>query len=172
VTVGSLQVTCSKLGISLRRPRLDNGIRFLPRGKPVPSNGRSTSDPRCDVSVPLQPIGEGARQDSQPGPPERTWNTTRRQQRPELYQLADLNRCRTSVSAQMCLTLCRGVNISGRRASEGLRLPTAAEHPSQFRCGQPFERDPKLAGGWGRMGRCGLNGSDGQQGEDHSGVDP
>ena len=63
VTVGSLQVTCSKIGISLRRPRLDNGIRFLPRGKPVPSNGRSTSDPSCDVSVPLQPIGEGSRQD-------------------------------------------------------------------------------------------------------------
>src|ERR1700692_1681194 len=53
VTVGSLQVTCSKLGISLRRPRLDNGIRFLTRGKPVLSNGRSTSDPSCDVSVPL-----------------------------------------------------------------------------------------------------------------------
>src|SRR5258707_480633 len=33
VTVGSLQVTCSKLGISLRRPRLDNGIRLLPRGR-------------------------------------------------------------------------------------------------------------------------------------------
>src|SRR6476659_7172627 len=83
VTVGSLQVTCSKLGISLRRPRLDNGIRLLPRGKPVPSNGRSTSDPSCDVSVPLQPIGEGSRQDSQPGPPERTWHTTRHQQQPK-----------------------------------------------------------------------------------------
>ena len=83
VTVGSLQVTCSKLGISLRRPRLDNGIRFLTRGKPVPRNGRSTSDPSCDVSVPLQPIGEGSRQDSQPGPPERTWHTTRLQQRPK-----------------------------------------------------------------------------------------
>jgi hypothetical protein len=47
-------------------------------------------------------------------------------------------------------------------SQNGLQLPTAAEHPSQFRCGQPFERDPKLAGGWGRMGRCGLNGSDGQ----------
>ena len=63
VTVGSLQVTCSKLGISLRRPRLDNGIRLLPRGKPVPSNGRRTSDPSCDVSVPLQPIEEGSRQE-------------------------------------------------------------------------------------------------------------
>ena len=63
VTVGSLQVTCSKLGISLRRPRLDNGIRLLPRGKPVRSNGRSTSDPSCDVSVLLQPIEEGSRQE-------------------------------------------------------------------------------------------------------------
>ena len=89
VTVGFLQVTCSKLGISLRRPRLDNGIRLLPRGKPVPSNGRSTSDPSCDVSVPLQPIGEGSRQDSQPGPPERTWHTTRHQERPKAKE-ADL----------------------------------------------------------------------------------
>ena len=66
VTVGSLQVTCSKLGISLRRPRLNNGIRYLPRGKPVPSNGRSTSDLSCDVTVPLQPIGEGSRQGQKP----------------------------------------------------------------------------------------------------------
>src|SRR4029079_3070985 len=54
VTVGSLQVTCSRLGISLRRPRSDNGIRFLPRGKPVPSNGRTTSDPSRDGSVSFQ----------------------------------------------------------------------------------------------------------------------
>ena len=85
VTVGSLQVTCSRLGISLRRPRLDNGIRFLTRG----SNGRSTSDPSCDVSMPLQPIGEGSRQDSQPGPPERNWHTTRHPQRPKAKE-ADL----------------------------------------------------------------------------------
>jgi len=36
VTVGSLQVTCSRLGISLRRPIIDNGIR--PRLKPVPTS--------------------------------------------------------------------------------------------------------------------------------------
>ena len=88
VTVGSLQVTCSKLGISLRRPRLDNGIRLLPRGT-LPRNGRSTSDPSCDVSVPLQPIEEGSRQDSQSGPPERTGQTTRLQQRPKAKE-ADL----------------------------------------------------------------------------------
>ena len=87
VTVGSLQVTCSKLGISLRRPRLDNGIRLLPRGKPVPSNGRSTSDPSCDVSVPLQPIEEGSRQDLQPGPPEQTRYTTPHQGRPKAKEV-------------------------------------------------------------------------------------
>ena len=86
VTVGSLQVTCSKLGISLRRPRLDNGIRHLPRGA-VPSNGSSTSDPSCDVSVPLQPIGEGSRQDSQPGPPEQTRYTTPHQGRPKAKEV-------------------------------------------------------------------------------------
>ena len=89
VTVGSLQVTCSRLRISLRQPRLDNGIRLLPQGKPVPSNGRSTSDPSCDVSVPLQSIEEGSRQDSQPGLPERTWHTTGHQQRPKAKE-ADL----------------------------------------------------------------------------------
>src|SRR6476659_4795481 len=83
VTVGSLQVTCSKLGISLRRPRLDNGIRFLPRGKAVPSDGRTTSDPSRDGSVSFQPIAEGSRQDSQPGPPDRTCHTTRHEQMPE-----------------------------------------------------------------------------------------
>ena len=29
VTVGSLQVTCSRLGISLRRPKVDNGVHLL-----------------------------------------------------------------------------------------------------------------------------------------------
>lgn len=72
VTVGSLQVTCSRLGISLRRPRLDNGIRLLPRGKPVPGIERATPHPSCDVSVPLQSIEEQSRQDSRPGLPEQT----------------------------------------------------------------------------------------------------
>ena len=35
VTLGSLQVTCSRLGISLRRPLINNGVR--PRLKPVPT---------------------------------------------------------------------------------------------------------------------------------------
>jgi hypothetical protein len=87
VTVGSLQVTCSRLGISLRRPRLDNGVRLLPRGKPVPSNGRTTPYLSCDVSVPLQPIAERFRQDSQPGPPEQTRYTTPHQGRPKAKEV-------------------------------------------------------------------------------------
>ena len=39
VTVGSLQVTCSKLGISLRRPRLDNGIRLFREANLLPVMG-------------------------------------------------------------------------------------------------------------------------------------
>ena len=80
VTVGSLQVTCSRLGISLRRTRLDNGIRLLPRGKPVPNNGKSTSDPNCDVNVPLQPIEEGSRQ-------EQTQYTTPHQGQPKTKEV-------------------------------------------------------------------------------------
>jgi hypothetical protein len=47
VTVGSLQVTCSRLGISLRRPRVPNGSRLLPlRTKsrvPEPANAATFS---------------------------------------------------------------------------------------------------------------------------------
>jgi hypothetical protein len=31
VTVGTLKVTCSRLGVSLRRPRPRNGVRLVPR---------------------------------------------------------------------------------------------------------------------------------------------
>src|SRR2546421_8497795 len=44
VTVGSLQVTCSRLGISLRRPTFKNGTGSLRRDKPL-SNGVSTISP-------------------------------------------------------------------------------------------------------------------------------
>jgi len=55
VTVGSLQVTCSRLGIRLRRPRLPNFIAPPPRPRPVAvvasppiddqTNGGSTANP-------------------------------------------------------------------------------------------------------------------------------
>jgi hypothetical protein len=41
VTVGSLQVTCSNLGISLRRRRFDNGIRIRLSGGPRPIGGNA-----------------------------------------------------------------------------------------------------------------------------------
>ena len=52
VTVGSLQVTCSRLGISLRRVVFDNGMGLLRRGGP--HNGTSTyTASRCgDVPLP------------------------------------------------------------------------------------------------------------------------
>jgi len=87
VTLGSLQVTCSRLGISLRRPsRSDNGIRLLPRGNPVPRNGRT--GPSSGSGVPLQPIEQRSRRDS-PGPPEQTQLTTPHQERPKARE-ADL----------------------------------------------------------------------------------
>ena len=33
VTVGSLQVTCSRHGISLKRPKLNNGVAHAPRSR-------------------------------------------------------------------------------------------------------------------------------------------
>jgi hypothetical protein len=39
VTVGTLQVTCSRFGISLRRPRFDTGTGYLRPGKERSSNG-------------------------------------------------------------------------------------------------------------------------------------
>jgi len=47
VTVGSLQVTCSKLGISLRRPRYDTGTGLLGQHRSRTSNGASTPNPIC-----------------------------------------------------------------------------------------------------------------------------
>ena len=38
VTVGSLQVTCSKMGISLRRPKFDNGVYLMRKRTPLCEN--------------------------------------------------------------------------------------------------------------------------------------
>jgi hypothetical protein len=54
VTVGSLQVTCSKLGISLRRVPFDNGVRLLRRDGS--HNGTSTYSASRRGGVPLPPI--------------------------------------------------------------------------------------------------------------------
>ena len=56
VTVGSLQVTCSKLGISLRRPRLDNGVGLRPRPPEVTS-----MQPKPKPPISLAPQQNGGR---------------------------------------------------------------------------------------------------------------
>jgi hypothetical protein len=50
VTVGSLQVTCSRFGISLRRPRVANGSRLLPL-RPPPRVSKQTNTATISVCV-------------------------------------------------------------------------------------------------------------------------
>jgi hypothetical protein len=70
VTVGSLQVTCSKIGISLRRPKFDNGVRvFNPRSK----NATIMHCPNDhDGSVPSKPTEEQSQAGSLSGSAEST----------------------------------------------------------------------------------------------------
>ena len=68
VTVGSLQVTCSRLGISLRRVVFDNGMGLLRRGGL--HSRTSTFTPSRGGGVPLPPIDEQPQQNSQLGPAE------------------------------------------------------------------------------------------------------
>jgi hypothetical protein len=69
VTVGSLQVTCSRLGISLRRPKIYKGICLLPRSKPPGENARLIHLSDHDGRVPLQPKDEQAQEDSETAEP-------------------------------------------------------------------------------------------------------
>ena len=70
VTVGSLQVTCSRLGISLRRPILNTGAGLVQRDEP--RSGRvSTTSPNCGGdSALLQSSKERPEQNSRSGPVE------------------------------------------------------------------------------------------------------
>src|SRR5262249_58676206 len=69
VTVGSLQVTCSRLGISLRRPKFDNGIRLLRQSKPLSKNPMMMHHPiEHDGSAPSQPTEEQSPGSSQSRP--------------------------------------------------------------------------------------------------------
>ena len=70
VTVGSLQVTCSRLGISLRRPKVDNRVLQQKR-QPVCGNASliyHLSD--HDGRAPLQPTEEQSQGNSQSEPAE------------------------------------------------------------------------------------------------------
>jgi hypothetical protein len=61
VTVGSLQVTCSRLGISLRRVVFENGTGLLRPSGSHRNNG-TTHTPTCGVSGPLPSIKEQLQQ--------------------------------------------------------------------------------------------------------------
>jgi hypothetical protein len=63
VTVGSLQVTCSKVGISLKRPKFDNGVRLLRQRAKNVITMHHLSD--HDGSVPSQPTEERSHQNSE-----------------------------------------------------------------------------------------------------------
>jgi hypothetical protein len=69
VTVGSLQVTCSRLGISLRRPTFNNGTISLRREEPR-FNRVSTPGSRGSDSALLQLTIERLERHARPGPAE------------------------------------------------------------------------------------------------------
>jgi hypothetical protein len=79
VTVGSLQVTCSKLGISLRRVPLDNGMRLLRRDGP--HNGAGTYTARCLGGLPLPPMSGQPQQNSLSEPVKQPEATTPHEER-------------------------------------------------------------------------------------------
>ena len=72
VTVGSLQVTCSRLGISLRRPKVDNGIRLLRQLNSISRKKTITMHDPIDHngSALSQPTEQQSHQNSQSGPAE------------------------------------------------------------------------------------------------------
>ena len=72
VTVGSLQVTCSRLGISLRRPKVDNGVHLLRQHNSISRKKTITMHDPIDHngSALSQPTEQQSHQNSQSGPAE------------------------------------------------------------------------------------------------------
>src|SRR5262245_29297896 len=79
VTVGSLQVTCSRLGVSLRRVVFNNGMGLLRRDGPHSDNRTSTYTASRHGGVP--PINGQPQQNSQSGPVEQPQATTPHEER-------------------------------------------------------------------------------------------
>ena len=71
MTVGSLQVTCSRLSISLRRPKVDNGVRLLRQLNSISRTKTITMHDSIDHngSALSQPI-EQSQENSRSGPTE------------------------------------------------------------------------------------------------------
>ena len=78
VTLGSLQVTCSRLGVSLRRPTFNIGTGLLRRSEPGP-NGKPLGG--GSNSGPLQLTKEPPEQNSQSAPVEQAQIPTPHQER-------------------------------------------------------------------------------------------
>jgi len=70
VTPGSLQVTCSRLHISLRRPKMNNGVGLQPKHKPLCENASPIHLSDHGGRVPLQPTEEQSQENSQTAPAE------------------------------------------------------------------------------------------------------
>jgi hypothetical protein len=74
MTVGTLRVTCSKLGVSLRRPIFGTGTGLLRRGRLRSSNGTAASS--RGSSVPFQPTKERPKHPSRLEPVEQAPDPT------------------------------------------------------------------------------------------------
>jgi hypothetical protein len=70
VTVASLQVTCSRLGVSLRRPIFNTGTGLLRRAAPGPNGTASHHADDASKGVILQSTKERPEQNSQSAPVE------------------------------------------------------------------------------------------------------
>jgi hypothetical protein len=81
VTVGSLQVTCSRLGVSLRRPVFNTGTGLLRRGAPGPNGTANHHPDEGNNSVILQSTKERPEQNSQSAPVEQAQIPTPHQER-------------------------------------------------------------------------------------------
>jgi hypothetical protein len=83
VPAGSLQVTCSRLGISLRRPKISNGVCFEQKRKPLCENVsliiHHSND--HDGRAPLQRTQEQSQGNSQSEPAEPALIATSQQER-------------------------------------------------------------------------------------------
>ena len=88
VTVGSLQVTCSRLGISLRRPRVDNGVRLLRQLNSISRKKTITMHNPTDHngSALSQPIEEQSQENSRSGPTESSPAAKPRQDRLQPFE--------------------------------------------------------------------------------------
>jgi hypothetical protein len=92
VTVASLQVTCSRLGISLRQPKVDNGVRLLRQSNPISRKDAIIMQPDDhDGSVPLQPTEEQSQEILQSEPAEPALAARPQQKRVKAFEAGSVS---------------------------------------------------------------------------------